>query len=62
MIPAAAKAALEAAGYFCELANSILYVRQSPHSMPDRLYVRSDGEVSDIKFKVLLNRKKAPPQ
>ena len=60
MKPGEAKAALEAAGYHCEFMHAILYVRRSATAMgvPDRLYVRaSDGEVSDIKVKVLLRRR-----
>jgi hypothetical protein len=51
---------LKRAGYSVEVANDIVYVRETPNAMPDRLYVtrkQIQCFVSDRMVRTLLNRK-----
>lgn len=53
-----AKAALESAGYLCELTEHVLYVRTNVNAMPDRLWIVDRGFVSAVKVKSLINKAK----
>ncbi len=51
-----AKADLQDAGYYVEVSYGIMHVRERPHMMPDKLYLKN-GRVSQRTVQKLLNRK-----